>query len=216
MKILIVDDNKKITSIVMDYAQSYNYEMDEVNNSKEIDYDSLGQYNLIMLDVEMPQEDGFSVIKKIKSVEPSIPVIFLSGMVDKQNRMLGLELGAEDYILKPIDMDELFLKINNILRRNGRVQYGDFLVDKFDHKVSFKNEEITITTKAYDVLIMLLENINTPVSKEEIMNVVWEEENFIYERSVDVQINFIRKELGSNSHVIKTVRKIGYMYEYNN
>lgn len=206
--ILIVDDDDRIRGLLQQYLENNNLKILSLENGLYIEK-YLENIDLIILDVMMPKISGFDVIKKLKSLNIKIPVIFLSAKSETNDRIEGLELGAYDYIAKPFEPKELLLRIQNILNRsikNNKI--GNYNYDSTKAILYNGNDTIELSSTENIIFNLLFKNINNPVKRETII------ENFegtISERSVDVQITRIRKKLGTGSALIKTIRHNGYM-----
>lgn len=206
--ILIVDDDDRIRGLLQQYLENNNFKILSLENGLYIEK-YLENIDLIILDVMMPKISGFDVIKKLKSLNIKIPVIFLSAKSETNDRIEGLELGAYDYIAKPFEPKELLLRIQNILNRsikNNKI--GNYNYDSTKAILYNDNDTIELSSTENIIFNLLFKNINNPVKRETII------ENFdgtISERSVDVQITRIRKKLGAKSELIKTIRHNGYM-----
>lgn len=215
LRILIVDDNIEICNLVVKYAQTIGFEAEYLTNSSIVmPYLKDHKYELIILDVAMPNLDGYNLYKQIKKVY-NTPVMFLSAKAHIDNRLKGLNLGAEDYIVKPFSLEELFIKINNILKRKPfmSIAVDDFIFDQVQGTVVYQNKRLKLTFKEYQLLLYLVNNKNHVVSREEIMSEVWGYEHFLDSQTVVTHIKEIRKQTGSS--LIKTVRGKGYVYENN-
>lgn len=206
--ILIVDDDDRIRWLLQQYLENNNFKILSLENGLYIEK-YLENIDLIILDVMMPKISGFDVIKKLKSLNIKIPVIFLSAKSETNDRIEGLELGAYDYVAKPFEPKELLLRIQNILNRsikNNKI--GNYNYDSTKAILYNDNDIIELSSTENIIFNLLFKNINNPVKRETII------ENFdgtISERSVDVQITRIRKKLGAKSELIKTIRHNGYM-----
>lgn len=206
--ILIVDDDDRIRGLLQQYLENNNFKILSLENGLYIEK-YLENIDLIILDIMMPKISGFDVIKKLKSLNIKIPVIFLSAKSETNDRIEGLELGAYDYIAKPFEPKELLLRIQNILNRsikNNKI--GNYNYDSTKAILYNDNDTIELSSTENIIFNLLFKNINNPVKRETII------ENFdgtISERSVDVQITRIRKKLGAKSELIKTIRHNGYM-----
>ncbi len=206
--ILIVDDDDRIRGLLQQYLENNNFKILSLENGLYIEK-YLENIDLIILDVMMPKISGFDVIKKLKSLNIKIPVIFLSAKSETNDRIEGLELGAYDYVAKPFEPKELLLRIQNILNRsikNNKI--GNYNYDSTKAILYNDNDIIELSSTENIIFNLLFKNINNPVKRETII------ENFdgtISERSVDVQITRIRKKLGAKSELIKTIRHNGYM-----
>lgn len=170
------------------------------------------EFDLIILDITLPDGNGFDFCKYIKE-KTTIPVIFLTAKDEEKDVVLGLNLGAEDYIIKPFRIRELISRINNVLRRfnsNNEVQCGNIKIDMEAKRVYIKNNEIIFTALEYKILTLLFNNINKTVTRDQILDKIWDVAgNFVNDNTLTVYIKRIRQKLGEND-VIKTIKGIGY------
>ena len=168
----------------------------------------------MLLDVSLPDGNGFEICKKIKS-KKDIPVIFLTAQDEETSVVLGLDLGADDYIVKPFRTRELISRINSVLRRYGHnesnlIQYKNIKIDTSSAKVYKDNEEIIFTSLEYKILLMLFSNQNKLISREQLLEKIWDiAGNFVNDNTLTVYIKRIREKLGDET-IIKTVRGLGY------
>lgn len=215
--ILLVEDNE---TIVMGLKYSLEQEGFKVisalnmSESKKI----LGQeeINLVLLDIGLPDGNGFDICKEIKQKQ-DIPVIFLTAQDEETSVVLGLDLGADDYIVKPFRTRELISRINSVLRRYGKkeessniIQYKNIKID-INKAVVFKdNEEIFLTSLEYKILLLLFTNQNRLITREQLLERIWDiAGNFVNDNTLTVYIKRIREKLGDDT-IIKTVRGLGY------
>ena len=170
--------------------------------------------DLVLLDVSLPDGNGFEICKEIKS-KKDIPVIFLTAQDEETSVVLGLDLGADDYIVKPFRTRELISRINSVLRRYGHnesnlIQYKNIKIDTSSAKVYKDNEEIIFTSLEYKILLMLFSNQNKLISREQLLEKIWDiAGNFVNDNTLTVYIKRIREKLGDET-IIKTVRGLGY------
>lgn len=175
--------------------------------------------SLVLLDIMLPEEDGLSILKKLRSngETSKLPVILLTAKASEYDKVKGFDLGADDYVPKPFSMIELIARIKAVLRRTGRsdvpdkYEVGELSVSPKNHKVSVKGEIINLTLKEFDMLCYLLENQNIVLSRDQILNKVWGYSFDGESRTVDVHIRTLRQKLKCAGDLIKTVRGIGYM-----
>ncbi|MDO5555672.1 MAG: response regulator transcription factor [Clostridia bacterium] len=169
-------------------------------------------FDLIILDITLPDGNGFDFCKYVKE-NTEIPVIFLTAKDEEEDVVLGLNLGAEDYVIKPFRTRELISRINNILKRfndNNKLQSGNVTVDVEAKRIYVKNTEIGFTALEYKILILLFNNINKTVTREQILDKIWDVAgNFVNDNTLTVYIKRIREKLGEDD-VIKTIKGIGY------
>ncbi|MBQ1468814.1 MAG: response regulator transcription factor [Solobacterium sp.] len=175
---------------------------------------------LIMLDIMLPGEDGLTILKKLKKdpVTTDIPVIMATAKGSEYDTVAGLDLGADDYLCKPFGMMEMVSRIKAVLRRSvhedkALLVYKDLEMDMSRHTVKVKGKEITFTLKEYDILKLFMENIGIVLTRERLLEAVWDQSFIGESRTVDVHIGTLRSKLGSSGDMIQTVRGVGYRME---
>lgn len=218
MKILIVDDEELIRSVIKEYALLEGYEVDEANNGLEaIEKCSNNNYNLIVMDIMMPKLDGYQAIKEIHK-NKNIPVLMLSARGEEYDKLLGFDLGIDDYVTKPFSPKELMARIKAILKRfnqiNKKIIIGDLKIDDDAREVSIKDKPITLTLKEYELLKYLIENKNIAISREQLLTNIWGYDFFGDDRTVDTHIKTLRSKIGDYKDYIVTLRGVGYRFEY--
>ncbi|ANA82454.1 DNA-binding response regulator [Paenibacillus glucanolyticus] len=214
-KILIVEDDIHISNIIKMNLNIVNYATTEV-------YDGLAAleaieretFDLILLDVMIPKIDGFELMSKIQ--RHRIPVIFLTAKNSVYDKVTGLKLGADDYMVKPFEAIELLARIETVLRRYGKeesmMQFQDVQVNIDKREVTIHSQPVELTPKEYDLLVVLLKNKNIALSREQFLDKVWGGDYFGETRTVDMHIKSLRKKLHLQEN-IKTIYKIGYRLE---
>ncbi len=215
MKILVVEDEEAIRNLIVINLQMVGYEAVGVEDGLLAkDFLEKESVDLILLDVMIPGIDGFSLIEEIKDY--NIPVIFVTAKESVLDRVKGLRLGADDYIVKPFETIELLARIEAVLRRYNKdtdvIKFKHLNVDTNKRIVSSNNKEVYLTAKEYDLLILFLQNKNMALSREQILDRVWGF-NYIGEtRTVDIHVQRLREKLDLKDY-IKTVFKVGYRLE---
>ena len=217
MNILIADDEKLIRNVLKEYLLAENYHVFEANDGKEVlDIIRNNCIDLILLDIMMPNMDGFSALKEIKK-ENNIPVIVLSARKEEYDKLLGFDLGIDDYITKPFSPKEVMARIKAVLKRNNMGEnftYKDLVIDYMGHTVKINNEELKLTPKEYEILIYLVKNKGIAISRESILSKIWGYTAYCDDRTVDTHIKKLRNNLGKDYRdLITTVRNIGYKFE---
>ena len=217
MNILIADDEKLIRNVLKEYLLVENYHVFEANDGKEVlDIIRNNYIDLILLDIMMPNMDGFSALKEIKK-ENNIPVIVLSARKEEYDKLLGFDLGIDDYITKPFSPKEVMARIKAVLKRNNMGEnftYKDLVIDYMGHTVKINNEELKLTPKEYEILIYLVKNKGIAISRESILSKIWGYTAYCDDRTVDTHIKKLRNNLGKDYRdLITTVRNIGYKFE---
>ena len=215
MKILVVEDEAPIRDLISINLQLVGYEVftaeDGIIAEKFLENQKV---DLILLDVMIPGIDGFSLIEKIKKHNP--PVIFVTAKESVLDRVKGLRLGAEDYIIKPFETIELLARVEVVLRRYNKnkqtIKFKNIEVDTEQRIVNLNNKEVYLTVKEYELLVLLLQNKNMALSRDQILERVWGFEYGGETRTVDIHIQRIREKLDLKNN-IKTVFKVGYRLE---
>ena len=215
MKILVVEDEAPIRDLISINLQLVGYEVfiaeDGIIAEKFLENQKV---DLILLDVMIPGIDGFSLIEKIK--KHNTPVIFVTAKESVLDRVKGLRLGAEDYIIKPFETIELLARIEVVLRRYNKnkqiIKFKNIEVDTEQRIVNLNNKEVYLTVKEYELLVLLLQNKNMALSRDQILERVWRFEYGGETRTVDIHIQRIREKLDLKNN-IKTVFKVGYRLE---
>lgn len=215
MKILIVEDEKAIADLVSIHLKRAGYECDLATNGKKgADLIEKNSYDLILLDIMLPEIDGYELMEYIEPM--GIPVIFMTAKGSVKDRVKGLHMGADDYLVKPFSMDELIARVESVLRRYHKgmekLYVLDIMIDIQAHQVYQNNEIIELTKKEYDLLLYLVRNKNIALYRNVIYEKVWHEDEYDQTRTLDLHIQRLRKKLQWQKH-IKTVFKIGYMLE---
>ncbi len=213
--ILIVEDDLHISKMIEVTLSIGGYRGHICNNGKEaVNRVKEERFDLILLDVMLPDMDGFHVIQEINSRE--VPVIFLTAMQEVMDKVRGLKLGAEDYIVKPFEAVELLARIEVVLRRTHKNQnilsYNNLEVDIDKHQVLKEGIKINLTPKEFDVLVFFLQHQDIAITKERLLAAVWGYEFVGESRTVDIHVQQIRRKVGLKNKLI-TIPKLGYRLE---
>ena len=218
MKILVVEDEKDLNRVITKHLKKNNYSVDSCFDGEQaLDYVLYGEYDLIITDIMMPKIDGYELIKQLRVKGNSTPVIMLTAKDSLDDKILGLDSGADDYIVKPFEFDELLARIRVLMRRNygfatNIIQVDDVVLDISKKQVTRSSESIVLTGKEYEVLEYLFKNKTGIISREQILNHVWDYDYEGVSNIIDVIIKNIRKKLdvGSKKPIIHTKRGLGY------
>ncbi|MGB0932370.1 MAG: response regulator transcription factor [Chitinophagales bacterium] len=216
--LLLVEDDTDLGNVMQHYLEAHDFEVELCRNGLEGWQSFKGnEFDLCILDIMMPEMDGFDLAKKIKNLNNQIPFIFLTAKNQKLDRVKGLALGADDYITKPFEIDELVLRIQNILRRTNRSndsewqRIGVFSYDRNNLLLKGNKKEFTLTLQEGKLLQLLLDNKGEVVTREAILTRLWGENNYFAGRSMDVFISRLRKYLKSDKNVlIENKRGVGF------
>lgn len=214
-EILIVEDDENVARMIEATLSMVGYRCDGCEDGSEAVRRILeGSYDLILLDVMLPGMDGFEILTKIKN--KGTPVIFLTALQDVGDKVKGLRLGAEDYIVKPFEAVELLARIEVVLRRTnaGRQQlaYDGILVDLQKHVVTKNGERVPLTPKEFDVLVFFMQNVDIAITRERLMAAIWGYEFEGESRTVDIHVQQVRRKLDLKGKLV-TIPKLGYCLE---
>ena len=219
MKILLVEDEIDLNNVVTKYLKKNGYSIDSVFDGEEaLDYLRYGEYDLVILDIMMPKVNGFEVIKELRNNGDNTAILMLTARDSADDKVKGLDLGADDYIVKPFDFNELMARIRAVVRRkygnsSNRLVIGDLILDTSEKSVTRAGKQIELTGKEYEVLEYLMQSKNRILSRDQIKEHVWD---FDYEGDsniIDVLIKNIRKKIDieAGKQIIYTKRGLGYV-----
>ena len=218
--ILIVDDEARMRKLIKDFLAKNNYKTIEAEDGeKAIDvfYENQNKIKLILLDVMMPKVDGWTVLREIRK-NSNVPVIMLTARGEEQDELFGFELGVDEYISKPFSPKILVARVEAILKRTNQDQkqvkeYGGIEIDKEGRTVKVDGKVIELSLREYELLTYLVENENIALSRDKILNNVWNYDYYGDSRTIDSHIKKIRHKLGKRGKYIKTMRGVGYKFE---
>lgn len=218
MKVLVVDDEKLIRNVVKEYLTLEGIEVDEASDGDEAIALTMNQtYDLIVMDVMMPHKDGFSTVKEIKKTQ-EVPVIMLSARGEEYDKLIGFDLGIDDYVTKPFSPKELVARIKAVTKRERKSQekitLGELVIDDSAHEVRIQNQVIDLTPKEYDLLNYFVSNNHIALSREQLLSRIWGYDFYGDDRTVDTHVKTLRHQLGEYGKCIKTIRKVGYKFDY--
>ena len=216
MKILVVDDEQLIREVIKEYLANEKYEVIEASNGEEAIKKALdNDIDLIIMDIMMPKLDGFSASKEIFK-NKNIPIIMLSARGEEYDKLLGFDLGIDDYITKPFSPKELVARVKAVLKRgmpaNNQFIYEKLIVDFDARTISIDNKEIKVTPKEYELLVYFINNKNIALSREKLLNQIWGYDFYGDDRTIDTHIKMLRNSLGEYRDLIVTVRGMGYKF----
>lgn len=214
-KILIVEDDKNIAKVIATTLEMVGYDYDTcASGTNAVKSVFEGSFDLILLDIMIPELDGFEVMERIR--EKGVPVIFLTAMQNVADKVKGLRLGADDYIVKPFEALELLARIESVLRRanKGRTHltYEDIVLDVERHTVTKKGRRINLTPKEFDVLTFFMQNVDVAITRERLLACIWGYEFVGESRTVDIHVQQMRRKMGLQNKLI-TIPKLGYRLE---
>ena len=217
MKLLIVDDEKLIRDFITEYANHEKFETVQASDGEEaLNIIAKENIDLVVLDIMMPKMDGLTFLKEMKKVK-NIPVIILSARSEEYDKLIGFDLGTDDYLTKPFSPKELIARIKAILKRSGKglndyYEYKTLKIDYNAHSVCINNNEIKLTPKEYELLCFFVQNENIALSREQLLSNLWGYDFFGDDRTVDTHIKMLRNNLGPYRDLIITVRGVGYKF----
>ena len=220
LKILVVDDESRMRKLVRDFLVKNNYDVLEAGDGEEaLDiFYKQKDIALIVLDVMMPKLDGKQVCREIREVS-KVPIIMLTARADEQDELQGFQLGVDEYIAKPFSPKILVARIEAILRRTNRTENdsmlscGGILMDKAAHQVLIDGAPVELSYKEFELLAYFMENKGIALSREKILNHVWNYDYFGDARTIDTHVKKLRNKMGQNGDLIKTIWGMGYKLE---
>ncbi|MGN1171469.1 MAG: response regulator transcription factor [Lachnospiraceae bacterium] len=221
LKILVVDDESRMRKLVRDFLVKKNYDVLEAGDGSEaLDVFFANQdIALIILDVMMPKMDGWQVCREIRAYS-KVPIIMLTAKSDEKDELLGFELGVDEYISKPFSPKILVARVEAILRRAGQGQTEDavlevsgIVLDKNAHQVTVDGKTVELSYKEFELLAYFMENKGIALSREKILNNVWNYDYFGDARTIDTHVKKLRSKMGEKGDLIKTIWGMGYKFE---
>ena len=223
LKVLIVDDNKQITSILEEYAKKEGYEtIITLDGEEAIELFKKEDPDIILLDVMMPKKDGFTVCREIREIS-NVPIIMITAKGEDYERIMGLEMGADDYILKPFSPNEVMARIKAIMRRiiieekeSNIFTYDNLTISLDNYSASIDGKDLSLTKKELEILWTLATNKNKVFSRDNLLESIWGIEYYGYDRTVDSHMKRLRAKIDKHTHKlwdIKTIWGVGYKFE---
>ena len=218
--ILIVDDEERMRKLIKDFLKAKGYNIIEAEDGQkalEIFEEQQSKINLILLDVMMPKLDGWSVLRQIRQ-NSKVPIVMLTARGEEQDELFGFELGVDEYISKPFSPKILVARVEAILKRIYGEQketkdYNGIVIDEQGRTVSVDGKDVELSLREYELLKYLLDNKDIALSRDKILNNVWNYDYYGDSRTIDSHIKKIRHKLGKKGKYIKTIRGIGYKFE---
>ena len=220
-KILIVDDEEKIRNMIVKYAVHEGFQTEEACNGQiAVDLCEKNDYDLVVMDIMMPELDGFSAVKEIKQFKPDLPFIMLSALGEEFDRIHGFDVGVDDYVIKPFSCKELMMRIHAILKRTqakssvqNRFVLGGLVIDFAARTVTIDGNRVTLSPKEYELLAYLVHNSGVALTREQLLSTVWGYDFYGDDRTLDTHVKLLRKDLGEYAKYIVTLRGVGYRFE---
>ncbi len=222
LKILVVDDESRMRKLVKDFLTKSNYEVIEAEDGAQA-IDLFFEQNdiaLIILDVMMPNMDGWQVCKEIREYS-KVPIIMLTAQSDERDELQGFELGVDEYISKPFSPKILVARVEAILRRTSQasadevIEAGGILINKAAHSVLVDGQPVDLSYKEFELLTYFVENKGIALSREKILNSVWNYDYFGDARTIDTHVKKLRSKMGEKGELIRTIWGMGYKFEVN-
>ena len=218
-KILVVDDESRMRKLVRDFLVKQNFEVIEAADGEEALERFYGEKDiaLIILDVMMPKINGWDVCREIRGVS-KVPIIMLTAKGEESDELLGFDIGADEYISKPFSPKILVARVEAILRRSGKqeeenLEVGGILIDRLAHQASVDGRKLELSYKEFELLTYFIENKGIALSREKILNHVWNYDYFGDARTIDTHVKKLRSKLGAKGDYIKTIWGMGYKFE---
>lgn len=219
-KILLIDDDEKLTDLLKDYLSKYNFSSHSSENPvNALNHLKNNSYDLIVLDIMLPEMDGFETLKEIRKTS-SIPVIMLTARGETTDKIVGLELGADDYIAKPFEPRELVARMQSVFRRvdgspneDELISFKDLQINPMNRTVRLGGKIIELTSTEFDILMLFAKNNGRVLSRDFLMQKTKGASWHYYDRSIDVMVSRLRNKLKQkNFRLIKTVQSVGYIF----
>ena len=223
-RILVVDDEEDLCEILKFNLENEGYEVDTANSAEEALKMNISSYHLLLLDVMMGEISGFKMANLLKKDKKTaqVPIIFITAKDTENDTVTGFNLGADDYISKPFSLREVIARVKAVLRRTAtsdtekapeQLCYQSLVIDITKKKVSIDGEEVPLTKKEFEILILLLQNKGRVFSREDILSRIWSDEVYVLDRTIDVNITRLRKKIGTYGKRIVTRLGYGYCFE---
>lgn len=218
--VLIVDDESRMRKLIKDFLMQKNYKILEAGDGEEalrIFQENEEKISVILLDVMMPKLDGWFVLRQIRQTS-KVPIIMLTARGEEQDELFGFELGVDEYISKPFSPKILVARVEALLKRtraeeNGTKDYGGIIIDSKGRTVTVDGKQIEMSLREYELLKYLVDNKGIALSRDKILNNVWNYDYYGDSRTIDSHIKKIRHKLGKKGKYIQTIRGIGYKFE---
>ena len=222
-KLLVVDDEQNIRAMIRKYAEFDGYAVEEAGDGMEaVEKFRAGAFDLIIMDVMMPELDGFSACREIRKADEQVPIIMLSARGEEYDRIHGFELGVDDYVVKPFSPRELMMRVSAVLKRSQASQatparevykYERLTVDFTARMVFVDGVQEDLSPKEYDLLFYMVRNRGIALTREALITNVWGYDFYGDDRTLDTHIKLLRKSLGPYARLIVTLRGVGYRFE---
>ncbi len=221
LTVLVVDDESRMRKLIKDFLKQKKFNILEAEDGEvalKVYNDNKEKINLILLDVMMPKLDGWSVLRQIRQENKEIPIIMLTARAEEQDELFGFELGVDEYISKPFSPKILVARVEAILKRTTKEEkklkdYDGIVIDNEGRTVTVDGKPVELSFREYELLKYLIDNENIALSRDKILNTVWNYDYYGDSRTIDSHIKKIRHKLGKKGKHIQTIRGIGYKFE---
>ena len=227
-KVLLAEDDFDFADVLKQYLELYHYQITWAKNGEEaLLLFQKETFDICVFDVMMPKMDGFTLAEKIIDINPEIPFVFLTARKLKEDKLKGLQLGADDYIVKPFEADELVLRLNNILKRGqqknqttisvDQITIGNYIFDPNRLELKLSNHTQRLTEKEVALILFFIKNKNKRIKRNDILQSIWGNDDFFSGRSMDVFISRIRKYFSNDNRItIESIRNVGLEFKIQN
>jgi len=218
-RILIVDDEEGIRQVIREYGRLNGYQVDEASDGQQAADKALTiDYDCIIMDIMMPNLDGFSACKKIKE-HADVPIIMLTARQEEYDKLYGFELGIDDYVVKPFSPKELMARVKVVIERKrhpmavSTLEYDGLVINMSAHSVTLDGQMLHLANKEYDLLAYMMQNANLALSRPTLLDKVWGMDSEADERVIDTHMKMLRRDLGDWGAHIVTIRGVGYKFD---
>jgi two-component system response regulator CpxR len=217
VRVLIVDDDTELCALLQEFLEREGFRVTlEHNGIRGLDLASAGAFDLVVLDLMLPGLDGFALLKRLRA-RSRVPVLMLTARGEDEDRIIGLDLGADDYLAKPFNPRELVARIRAVLRRvqvraKGRIEVNGVIIDPGTREVLCDQRPIEMTTLEFDILDTLVRSAGNVVSRDALMESMYNRKATPFDRSIDMHVSHLRRKLETDRTLIKTVRGVGYQF----
>lgn len=222
MNLLLVEDEIQLSDALSQILTNNNYNVEAVFDGEDgLNYGLTGIYDVIVLDIMLPKLNGIDVLKNLRQNKISTPIILLTAKNSMEDKIVGLDSGADDYLPKPFSPEELLARLRAVTRRNGNfineniLEYEDIILNLSSYEISCKNNSIILTSKEFDIIKYFIQRPKIIVNKDDLISKIWGFDSDVEYNNVEVYISFLRKKLAyiDSSVKITTIRKVGYRLE---
>ena len=222
MNLLLVEDEIQLSDALSQILTNNNYNVDAVFDGEDgLNYGLTGIYDVIVLDIMLPKLNGIDVLKNLRQNKISTPIILLTAKNSIEDKIIGLDSGADDYLPKPFSPEELLARLRAVTRRNGNfineniLEYEDIILNLSSYEISCKENSIILTSKEFDIIKYFIQRPRIIVNKDDLISKIWGFDSDVEYNNVEVYISFLRKKLAyiNSSVKITTIRKVGYRLE---